>query len=211
MPTRFTSYLTFTVLITSFIGAPDLASAQSSDSSPQPIPGQKRADPQNVRNEFLSRLKDHLSVAHRKEAVINEYARRAEDLKALQQEMVQVQGEIESLESKWGKASSIPRDAANHVIRLGTRRQELSDSMSSNRVQMELLVEESAVLSRLEEVEREYKAKAISRVDYVSEERQLRQELLQLRMARQVDQLREGFTSGLVRIERKLESLTNSR
>ncbi len=69
---------------------------------------------------------------------------------------------------------------------------------------MALSVEEYDVLSRLEEVERGYKAKAISKVDHITEEKRLREELFHLHLVRQVDQLELRLTDGLCRIERQL-------
>jgi hypothetical protein len=69
MLTKSTSHIAVLVLMASFVGLPDLVLAQSRDSSPQLIPGQERSEAESVRNEFLSRLRDHRSVDFRKECL----------------------------------------------------------------------------------------------------------------------------------------------
>lgn len=110
-----------------------------------------------------------------------------------------------ALRSKYSSAAIIPHEMAARVSLLETNRDQLSRVIKSIDFSMNLLVEEYDVLSRLEETERGYKAKAIPKVDYVSEERRLRDEPFQIRIARQLDQLKWQLSEGLSRIEKKLK------
>lgn len=205
MLTKSTSHLAVLVLMTSFVGLPELVSAQTRDSSPQLIPGQERSEAESVRNEFLSRLRDHRSVEFRKESVSKEYAKLAKGLNELQQKNEKMESEFEALRSQYESATVIPRDIVHRISILDNQRDQLSRLIKSAGFQMNLLVEEYDVLSRLEDVERGYKAKAIPKVEYVSEERRLREELFQLRIVRQLDQLELRLTEGLSRIEMKIK------
>lgn len=204
MLTKTASPLAFLVLITPF-GFPDLAEAESRDSNPPPVPRLETFEVESVKNEFLSRLKEYRSVAYRKESVNKEYARLVNVRNELQREDEEVESEMAALRSKYSSAAVIPKDIAHHVSLLDTQRDQLSRLIKSIDFSMNLLVEEYDVLSRLEETERGYKAKAIQKVDYISEERRLRDELFQIRIARQLDQMKWQLSEGLSRIEKKLK------
>jgi hypothetical protein len=137
--------------------------------------------------------------------VIKEYAKLAKGLNELQQKNDKMDGEFEALRSQYESATVIPRDIVHRISILDNQRDQLSRLIMFAGFRMDLLVGEYDVLSRLEEVERGYKAKAIPKVEYVSEERRLREELFQLRIARQLDQLELRLTEGLSRIEKKIK------
>lgn len=206
-----TSHLTILVLITSLIGFPHLASGQPRDSSLQPVPVQERFDPQNVSSEFLSRLKDHRSVVLRKESVSKRYAQIEKFLKDSQQRKEEVDRKLATINSTYDSAQDFPDHVVDQLSVLAPRSKILSIWVQSGTALLDLLVEEYDVLSRLEEVEKKYKAKAISKLDYVSEERRLAQELSQLGIARQLEDLSLRLADGLHDIESKLNRLRTFR
>lgn len=204
MLTKSTARLIVLVLVTSFAGLPDLTSAQSRDSNPQPIPRLEADEVERVKNEFLGRLKDHRSVAHRKESVLNEYARDANLHNELQKEYEEIESEMAAIREKYS-GRVMPDVIVDRIPFLDIKRSELSRAMKSVGLGKTLLVEEYDVLSRLEETEKWFRTKAIPKTDYITEERRAREELFQLRIAKQLDQLEWQLSQSLSRIEKKLQ------
>lgn len=204
MSTKSIARLIVLVLLTSFVGMSDLARAQSRDSNSQLHLGQDNSVSQNVRNEFLSRLKDYRSMAHRKESAFKEYAQTAESLNELRQEQKKADDLFATLRSKYISATVIPKEAATQIFQLDVQRAGLSNSINFASILADLSIEEYDLLSRLEDVESGYKGKAISKLDYEAEERRLTGELSQIRIAKELESLRYKLVDGLIRIERVL-------
>lgn len=204
MLTQSTARLIVLVLITSFVGLSDLASAQSHDSNPQPIPRLEEHETEKIKNEFLGRLKDHRSLAHRKQSVINQYVRYTNIHNEQQKEHEEVESELSALQKQYASAGTMPREVAHHVARLANKQFGLTSMVELLDLGMSLSLEEYDVLSRLEEVEREFKAKTLSKADYRAEERQLRERLFQLRLAERLGFLEWQLSEALRRIERRL-------
>ncbi len=205
MLTKSTDWPIILVLITSFIGSSDLVRAQSRDSNPQPIPRLDTYEAESVRNEFLSRLKDYRSIAFRKDLIIKQYAKLTKTLTEFQQKNEKIEVELEALRSQYEPAATIPKTVAYRVSDLDSQRDQLYRLIKSVGFQVDLLVEEYDVLSRLEEIEKGFKTKSIPKADHIIEERRAKEELSQLRIARQLDQLEWQLSQSLSRIEKKLQ------
>jgi hypothetical protein len=204
--------LALLILLSLSIAPLDLALAQSLNSTGQRIiPATERTDSESGSSEFLSRLKDYRSVALRKESVSKEYARLEMILNASLRVKEKVDGELAAINSRYGSAQELPDQIVDRISLLAPKSENLSNQVNSRTLQLELLVEEYDVLSRMEEAEKKYRAKAISKPDYVSEKRQLMQELSQLRIARQVEDLGLRLADELHYIRSELTSLKHSR
>jgi hypothetical protein len=204
MLTKSTARLIVLVLMTSFVELSDLASAQSRDSNPQPIPRLEEYETEKIKNDFLGHLKDHRSVAYRKESVISKYVRDTNLHNEMQKEYEEVESEMSAIREKYNGAVTMPNGIVDRTHHLDMKRHELTSAKSLLAIRMTLWVEEYDVLSRLEEAEREFKTKTLSKADYRSEERQLRERLFQLRITSQLGQLEWQLSQSLSRIEMKL-------
>ncbi len=99
--------LAFMILIW---GLSNVASAQSRDSNSQPIPRLEEHESEKITKEFFGRLNEHRSVAHRKQSVINEYARGTNLNNELQNEYEELQSQISAIQEKYS-AGTMPEAA----------------------------------------------------------------------------------------------------
>lgn len=76
---------------------------------------------------------------------------------------------------------------------------------------MDSLVAEYDVLSRMEELENNYKAKGIAKADFTSEYRGLKEELAHIQKNRQMIYLREDLMNELVAIKNQMIRMTQSQ
>lgn len=180
------------------------AKNQGSDSPSAPL--KAPAPNEGNREEFLSRVTELRSLAKRKEALVSSYAGLAQLLKEVQSEAEGIETELSAMKSD--KNPDIVKIARGR--RLLIRSRIFSKLKDSGQFYMDLLVEEYDILSRLEELEAGYKAKAITKGDFASENRGLKEELFRLKTARQLHGLETGLIEGLGQLEEQLVGLSVS-
>ncbi|MBX3349099.1 MAG: hypothetical protein KF747_10175 [Nitrospira sp.] len=202
-----TTRLGILLLMASFVELSDLASAQSHNPDPQPTPRLEEYETEKIKDEFLSRLKDHRSLAHRKQSVINQYVRYTNIYKEQEKEREEVASELSTLQKQYASAGTMPNLTVIRVAHLDNNLFGILSMLELLELRMSLSLEEYDVLSRIQEAEREFKNKALSKTDYRAEERQLRERLFQLRLAERLGFLEWQLSEALRRIEQKTESL----
>lgn len=207
MLTKSVARLVILVLLPSFVELSELALAQSQNPDPQPTPRLEEYETEKIKDEFLGRLNDHRSLAHRKQSVINQYVRYTNIYEGQQKKREEVENELSALRNQYTSAETIPRHAVIRVAHLDNNLFGMLSMLELLELRMSLSVEEYDVLSRIEGAEREFKNKALSKADYRAEERQLRERLFQLRLAERLGFLEWQLSEALRRIEQKTESL----
>lgn len=181
------------------------AENQSNDASLAPPVVADNKD--GIREEFLARLADMKSLAKRKEALVVAYGDRVRLRRKFQDHLDKLESQIASLRSE---ALSPSPSQRYQLQSLRSRTRQLQNNVTHNHHSMDSLVAEYEVLSRMEELENSYKAKGITKADFTSEDRGLREELAHLNAERQMNYLKEDVMDGLAEIERQIMNMTQS-
>ena len=121
------------------------------------------------------------------------------------QDKLEVQ--IASAEAKGPSATLGDRQ---NLLHLRATARQLQNHINYNRIHMDSLVAEYDVLSRMDELESNYKAKGISKADFTSEDRSLREELDHVNAERRMNYLGEDILEGFAHIESQLMNMTQS-
>lgn len=189
----------------SMLPNPLWAENQGNHGSPAPPVAADNKD--GIREEFLARLADRRSLAKRKEALVAAYGDRVHLRKEFQDHLDKLDSQIASLQS-----DSLSRSPSQHyqLQLLHSRRRQLQNQLTHIYHAMGGLVAEYDVLSRMEELESSYKNKGITKADFTSEDRGLREELDHVAAERQMGYLREDVMDGLAEIERQIMNMTQS-
>jgi len=99
--------------------------------------------------------------------VSKEYSRIENFINSSRQRKEEVDGELAAMKSRYGSAQHLPDEVVDRISTLAPESAKLLNWIKSGTLLLDILVEEYDVLSRMEEAERKYKAKAISQLDYL--------------------------------------------
>jgi hypothetical protein len=171
-----------------------------SGSSKQPL------DAKAIRESFFSHLNDLKSIAKRKEFLLNNYMGLTEAIQKLETVKAENQEELASLvrQNEQGKRDIFSTAKIKRLRATGRR---LENEALSLTIFSEHCVEEYLVLSSLEELEAKYKAKSLSKADYLQERRDLMAELAYAKQHRLLKDLTDDLRSAVNDLEEELQDI----
>ncbi len=163
-----------------------------------------------IREGFMARLLEIRSIEKSKDAVMSRFGDLVRFGRNLQDRLGKLEGQIISLESK-ASAGGLSQSELNHQQVLLNSKRTHQNHVTNNIIHMDSLVAEYDVLSRMEELENNYKAKGIAKADFTSEYRGLKEELAHIQKNRQMIYLREDLMNELVAIKNQMIRMTQSQ
>lgn len=181
--------------------------AENQDSSSVSVQFPEADYKAGIQEEFSAKLTEMRSIPKRKDALVAVYGELARLLTNFKDHIDKLDAQISTVESKGASATLSDRQ---HILLLRAMARQRQQHLNYTRIHMDSLLAEYEVLSRMAELERSYTAKEITKADFTTESRSLREELSQVTAERRMNSLGEEIMDGFAHIENQMMSMAQS-